>query len=62
MLGETDILFVYRDENCFIPIKRMTGGELEDDLPVKKGNLVLSISHVYTIIDDVILDIVCKIV
>ena len=53
MLGETELLFVYRGENFFIPIERMTDSELEVNLPVKKGNLILSISIIY----DVVLDI-----
>ena len=61
MLGETELLFVYGGENCLIPIETMTDSEVKDDLPNKKGNLILSITHVYTIVYDVVLDIVCKI-
>ena len=58
MLGETKLLFVYRGENHSIPIERMTDSEVKVNLPVKKGNLILSISCVYTTVYDVILDII----
>ena len=60
MLGETKLHFVYGGENCFIPLERMTDSELEVDFPVKKGNLLLSISGVYTIIYHVVLAFVCN--